>query len=327
MSRKATAATTTAAADTERRLREGVARLLGRATDSRALDAAALAGRVGGVLEKYLLRRQPEASVAEIDNFLDALRADDLCLVVACERGDDAAWADLMEGFRATVLSAARGASANGDAAAELAESVWADLYGLRARADGSVSGKLAYYSGCGSLGGWLRAVVGQLAVDRHRKTARLVQTEETMDFDRLAREPHEETDNFTVAAAPDPERALAGRETAAALERALQHALAGLDAEDRLLIKLYYFDDLRLREAGAVLGVHEATASRRLTRLHTDVRKRVEAFLIAYHGWTKQETTRTLAEAASHLDTDLRRMLVGAEKPLVSERREELYE
>lgn len=307
-------------------MREGITRLLGRAVEARSLDTDALLPRVGGVLEKYLLRHQPEASAAEINSFLDALRADDLCLVVACERGDDAAWSDLMEQFRATVLSAARSASANEDAAEELAQSVWADLYGLRARADGSVSGKLAYYSGCGSLGGWLRAVVGQLAVDRHRKTARLVQTEETADFDRLSRDQHEETDHFTVSASPDPERALAHQQTAAALERALAHTLARLDAEDRLLIKLYYFDDLRLREAGAVLGVHEATASRRLTRLHGEVRKRVEAFLISEHGWTKQEAARTLAEAATHLDTDLRRMLAGAETS-ASEQREELYE
>ena len=314
-------------ATTERLLREGTARLLGRAAETRALDVEALLARVSGVLEKYLLRHRPDASAAEIAGFLDSLRADDLCLVVACERGDEAAWSDLMEGFRATVLSAARGASAGEDAAEELAQSVWADLYGLRARADGSASGKLAYYSGCGSLGGWLRAVVGQLAVDRHRKSARLVQTEEATDFDRLAQEPHEETDHFTVAAAPDPESALAGRETAAALEDSLARALAGLDAEDRLLIKLYYFDGLRLREAGAMLGVHEATASRRLTRLHTEVRKRVEASLVAEHGWTKQEAARTLAEAATHLDTDLKRMLTGTEAPAASERREELYE
>ncbi|HEX8459695.1 MAG TPA: sigma-70 family RNA polymerase sigma factor [Pyrinomonadaceae bacterium] len=321
MSRKATA-------NTERLLREGTARLLGRAADARSLDAGALAPRVGGILEKYLLRHRPDAAEAEVAAFLDSLRADDLCLVVACERGDERAWSDLMEGFRATVLSAARGASPNEDAAEELAQSVWADLYGLRARADGSASGKLAYYSGCGSLGGWLRAVVGQLAVDRHRKSARLVQTEEATDFDRLAQEPHEETDNFTVSAAPDPERALAGREVADALERALAGALSGLDAEDRLLIKLYYFDDLRLREAGAVLGVHEATASRRLTRLHTEVRKRVEASLVTEQGWTKQEATRTLAEAAVHLDRDLSRMLAGADVPATqSERREELYE
>jgi RNA polymerase sigma-70 factor (ECF subfamily) len=322
MSRKATATATT-----ERLLREGAARLLARAAEARSLDAAALVPRLGGVLEKYLLRHRPEASAGEIESFLDGLRADDLCLVVACERGDDAAWSDLMGQFRATVLSAARGASANEDAAEELAQSVWADLYGLRARADGSAAGKLAYYSGCGSLGGWLRAVVGQLAVDRHRKSARLVQTEEATDFDRLTQEQHAEIDHFTVAASPDPERALAGRETADAVAGALADALAGLDAEDRLLIKLYYFDDLRLREAGAVLGVHEATASRRLTRLHTEVRKRVEAFLVGRCGWTKQEAARALADAATHLDTDVRRMLAGADNPAASEQREELYE
>jgi len=320
MSRKATV-------NTEQLLREGTARLLARATPgARAPGAAMLVPRVRDVLEKYLLRRQPEASVEEIDKFLNALRADDLCLVVACEQGDEAAWGELMEQFRATVLSAARSASASEDAAEELAQSVWADLYGLRRRADGSVSGKLAYYSGCGSLGGWLRAVVAQLAVDRHRKSARLMQTEEATDFDRLAREQKEEGDRFTVAAAPDPERAFAGRETAEALQRALADSLAALETQDRLLIKLYYFDDLRLREAGAALGVHEATASRRLTRLHGELRKRVEAFLIGVCGWTKEETARTLSEAAMHLDTDLRYLLAKTETA-PGERREELYE
>jgi hypothetical protein len=48
---------------------------------------------------------------------------------------------------------------------------------------------------------------------------------------------------------------------------------------------------------------------------------------LIAEHGWTKQETALTLADAASHLDTDLRRMLAGAERTQAIERRQELYE
>jgi RNA polymerase sigma-70 factor len=323
MSRKATAAIAT----TEQLLREGTARLLGRAVEARALDTAALLPRVGGVLEKYLLRHQPEASAAEINNFLDALRADDLCLVVACERGDDAAWSDLMEQFRSTVLSAARTASANEDAAEELAQSVWADLYGLRARADGSASGKLAYYSGCGSLGGWLRAVVGQLAVDRHRKSARLVQTEEDADFDRLA-QAHEApagSDGFQPHAAPDPEQALARAEAVGALHGALARVLGALTDEDRLLVKLYYFDGLRLREAGAVLGVHEATASRRLTRIHAEMRARTVAALRADFGWTEAEVSRSLSDAAEHLDADLGRLFAVETAP--AERREELYE
>jgi Sigma-70, region 4 len=108
-------------------------------------------------------------------------------------------------------------------------------------------------------------------------------------------------------------------------LRRALAQALNELAAEDRLLLKLYYFDELRLREAGALLGVHEATASRRLARLHREVRQRVEARLGAEHGWTKQETARALAEGATQLDTDLRTLLVA--ETGVGPEREELRE
>src|SRR5918997_1210162 len=318
-----------AAPNVEQVLRAGALRLLARAADARSLDADALGARLRAVTGKYLLRDEPNATAEKIDKFLDALRADDLCLVVACERGDERAWDDLISGFRATVLSAARSASPNEDAAEELAQSVWAELYGLRERAGGGAAGKLAYYSGCGSLGGWLRAVVGQLAVDRHRKSARLVQTEEDADFDRLA-QAHEAAgahagDGFQPHAAPDPEQSLARAEAVRALHGALARVLGALADEDRLLVKLYYFDGLRLREAGAVLGVHEATASRRLTRIHTEVRDRVASALAKDYGWTPQEIARSLAEAARDLDADLGRLLTpgGAS----AERREELYE
>jgi RNA polymerase sigma-70 factor (ECF subfamily) len=313
------------ATEIEQLVRAGAARLVARATDAYALSVEQLALRVQSVVEKYLLRDQPLAAPPVVNQFLDALRADDLCLVAACERGDERAWHALMEQYRATVLSAARAHSASEDAAEELAQSVWAELYGLRARADGRPAGKLAYYSGCGSLGGWLRAVVGQLAVDRHRKTARLVQTEEAADFDRLAREDEPAADGFKPVALPDPESAFARAEVADVLQRALARALTELAPEDRLLIKLYYFDDLRLREAGALLGVHEATASRRLTRLHRDVRQRVEALLVSEHGWTKSEAARALSEGATQLDTDLRPLLVA--ETGVGEQHEELRE
>lgn len=302
-------------ANMEQILRDETARLLARATDTYKLDVNVLIPRVRATLEKYLLRDQPAAPLPEIKQFFDSLKADELCLAVACERGDEAAWNDLIERYRATVLSAARSASASEAEAEELAQSVWAELYGLRANADGRPSGKLAYYSGCGSLGGWLRAVVAQLAVDRHRKVARLVQTEEDADLDYLSREHGHSEDAFKVTASPDPERVFASREIAQALHAALERVIGELAAEDRLLIKLYYFDNLRLREAGAVLGVHEATASRRLSRLHSEVRKRVENILIADHGWTTQEMTRALTEAAAHLEIDLRRVLAEQEQ------------
>ena len=91
--------------------------------------------------------------------------------------------------------------------------------------------------------------------------------------------------------------------------------------------MRLYYFDGLKLKEAGAVLGVHEATASRRLTRVHAEVRRRVEALLTGERRWKREEVARALADAAhSHTDADLRAMLAPERAPAV-EKREELYE
>lgn len=289
---------------------EGAGRLLARASDSRLLTRDSLAPRISAALEKYLLRHDSNTPRAEIVKFIDEMQADDLCLIIACERGDESAWTDLVERFTATVRSAARSASANEDAAEELAQSIWAELYGLRTRQDGLPASKLAYYSGRGSLAGWLRAVVAQLAVDIFRKQSRLVQTEEESDLDRLARDTQVTAGQPVLAGIPNPEESMSNRFAQADMQQALSKSVQELSAEDRLLVKLYYFDNLRLREAGAVLGVHEATASRRLTRIQADLRKRVTRILIDERGWTQSETDRSFAELAQNLDTDLEAIL-----------------
>ena len=285
-------------------------RLIARADESRSLDALALVPRIKAAVEKYLLKDDANASAKAIDEFCDGLQADDLCIIVACERGDETAWTDLVARFTSTVRSAARSASSNEDAAEDLAQSIWAELYGLRVRSDGKPSSKLAYYSGRGSLAGWLRAVVAQLAVDQHRKQSRLVQTEEDSDLDRLANDL-DDADQMVSVGTVNPENALSEKFAGAEMHKALERSFKELSDEDRLLVKLYYFDGLRLREAGAVLGVHEATASRRLTRIHSDLRHHVERILIGEKGWTKSETDRSFAEIAVHLDGDLEGLVV----------------
>ena len=287
-------------------LNEGAGRLLARASDNRSLSREFLLPRISAAVQKYLLKDEPETPHSEIAKFVDEMQADDLCLIMACERGDENAWNDLVERFKPTVRSAARSASANEDAAEDLAQSIWAELYGLRVRKDGMPASKLAYYSGRGSLAGWLRAVVAQLAVDTFRKQSRLVQTEEDTEFDRLARDAQDGQGQTFVAGIPTPEESISNSFAQADMQQALGKAIQELGAEDRLLVKLYYFDNLRLREAGAVLGVHEATASRRLTRIQTDLRKRVTKILIDERGWTQAETERSFAEVAQFLETDL---------------------
>jgi RNA polymerase sigma-70 factor (ECF subfamily) len=240
------------------------------------------------------------------------LQADDLCLIVACEQGNQKAWSDLVERFSVTVRSAARSASSNEDQAEDLAQSIWAELHGLRVRDDGKPAGKLAYYSGRGSLAGWLRAVVAQLAVDQHRKQSRLVQTEEDSDFDRIIQHGQDEQTWSGHGGSVNPEVEISKKLAGAQLQKALAKAIGDLSAEDRLLVKLYYFDGLRLREAGAVLGVHEATASRRVTRIHGELRQQVEKVLVEEEGWTKPETERAFAEVAVHLEGDIEPLLAA---------------
>ncbi len=289
----------------------GARRALARATNSRAVGPEFLAARLRTSADKYVFKHDASANADAINLFLDGLHADDLCLVIACERGDESAWSELFEGFGATVRSAARAASSSEAMADDLAQSIWAELHGLKSREDGKPGGKLTYYSGVGSLGGWLRAVVGQLAIDQHRRQTKLVQAEEDSDLDRMALDDGERNGEHAFHAASTPEDLLSSSLASADVEKALGRALAEMADEDRLLMKLYYFDGLRLREAGAVLGVHEATASRRLTRIHTEVRQKVESILMKEHGWTKAEAARSLSEVASHLQTDVEPMLI----------------
>ena len=270
-----------------------------------------MAPRIVSAIQKYLLRDEPSTPVKEINAFIDSIQADDLCLIIACEGGNESAWSELVERFSSTVRSAARSASANEDAAEDLAQSIWAELYGLRIGKDGKPSSKLAYYSGRGSLAGWLRAVVAQLAVDTYRRQSRLVQTEEDADLDRLANElPKLHPEAVIASSLQNPEQVISNRFAESEMQKALSRAITELSAEDRLLVKLYYFDNLRLREAGSILGVHEATASRRLTRIHSDLRNRVSQILIEERGWTKAETERSFTEVAQYLDSDLERLV-----------------
>lgn len=290
---------------------EAMARLISRAENSRGLAAADLRARIDLALEKYLFRADAEATGADVKNFVDEIRADDLCLIVACERADEAAWVDLVRNFDATVKSAARKYAKNAEDAEDLAGSIWAELYGLKKDADGKLKTKLSYYSGRGSLGGWLRAVTNQLAVDQFRKESKFVQIEEPREFENLANESSENSDNVKVVHGSDnPEENFSRQQTEKDVSDALKSAIATLDAEDRLILKLYYFDDLKLKDIGATLGFHEATASRKLVRIQTEIRKSVEKNLQTKHGWQQDEVKRHLADAASKLGMNFEKLL-----------------
>ena len=289
---------------------ECISRLLSRAENPRGLKSKDLHGRIVSAVEKYVFKDDEKAGHAEIIEFIDSLRADDLCLIIACEKGDENAWGDIVLNFDSSVKSAAYKFAKNKEDAEDLAGSIWAELHGLKTDDEGKTKGKLAYYSGKGSLAGWLRAVTNQLAIDQFRKMKRLVQTEDDREFENLAQDSAEKSDSKTVVSASEnPEEIFSEHEAQKDILESIHGSIAGLADEDRLLIKLYYFDDLKLKDIAGTFGYHEATASRKLVRVQKAIRKGVEKELKAKHGWNDQEVKKYLSESAEKIGVSLEKL------------------
>jgi len=72
---------------------------------------------------------------------------------------------------------------------------------------------------------------------------------------------------------APDPDRA----RYVALMKPALECAIAGLTARDRLRLTCYYVQELTLAETGRLMKESEATSSRQLARTRLAIRRDVE--------------------------------------------------
>ena len=81
--------------------------------------------------------------------------------------------------------------------------------------------------------------------------------------------------DTIEDTAAPDPQGALSQTE----MREAIADAIARLPEREKLVVTLYYYEELTLREIGEVLGVTES----RVSQLHTKAVLRLKARLSGY--------------------------------------------
>jgi RNA polymerase sigma-70 factor (ECF subfamily) len=240
------------------------------------------------VADKYL----PTAGAREKLDFWRDLKLEELALARACAAGHDAAWSAFLTRFREKMYDIARGITKEDSSARDLADSLYADLYGTSER-DGRRVSRLNFYMGRGSLEGWLRTVVAQEFVNRYRKTKRLVSLEEQA----------EEGVQFS-AADPGPTAPVDGR-----LAAALDEALGRLEGQDRLVLASYYLDNRTLTEIGRMIGVHESTISRRLERLLKGLRKQVMAGLVQ-RGMNRSQAEEALEADVRYLQIDISKKL-----------------
>src|SRR5262249_9995025 len=96
------------------------------------------AERLAAILARANNSSQPKGVNAEdsISNCISNLKADELCLAIACEKGDEAAWRAFDSEYRHTMQGAARALTKDEAEAEDLIQFVFGELYGVRLDGD-----------------------------------------------------------------------------------------------------------------------------------------------------------------------------------------------
>jgi len=240
-----------------------------------------------GLAAGVIASRQQQAS------FFHGLRLADLVLARACASGHPGAWEHFLAVYRQPLTRAAMAITGSETLGRDLADQLYAELYGLTTR-DGVRRSPLDSYRGRGSLIGWLRTTLAQRHVDHHRRTRRELPLDDPAD----GYEPQ--------AAVPEPDNPPA---ELLLLGKAIEEAFRQLDAEERFLLAAYYLDERTLLEIAPLLRVHEATISRKLHRVTGGLRKQIVRNLQAL-GLSKPAAQEALGADPRDLNLNLKKIL-----------------
>ncbi len=199
------------------------------------IDVAGLAEMLTEVLRQRgalpLIPTQGMSGAPSAEEALRTLHLEELVLTRACMAGHNGAWELFLTRYRVLLFDAAHAIAHDESTARVLADSLYAELYGLSVRGEVRAS-KLRYYLGRGSLGGWLRTVVAQEYVNQYRRTRRETSLDAELEQGR----------QFAAETAETP-----------ASDTRVDHAtaaeLASLGSEERFLLASYFLDRRTLAE------------------------------------------------------------------------------
>ena len=252
------------------------------------VPADVLANALERSAEKAFAGRSP--SDAELERYFDKLHLADLALACGCAIGGEEAWDHFVREFRPGMYRAADAIDASGGAR-EIAEALYAELFGLK-ELDGKRQSVFRYFHGRSSLATWLRSLIAQRHVDRHRETRRLEPLPEDSSPASIPLQSKVE----------HPSRA----RFVAVMHAVLSTVIGALAPRDRLRLACYYAQEMTLAQIGRLTGEHEATVSRQLARTRRSIREEVERRLECEHRFSAAEMDEcfeSLVDDAGQLD------------------------
>lgn len=219
---------------------------------ARALLEAGRAAWPGLALEPSAFTQHLERhleNATDREAALGRIRPDDLYLACACARGDGAAISCFERHFAKVIDRALSRFARTDDRKAELRQLLRERLF---VAAPGGEP-RIASYTGQGFLENWLRVAAMRAFVNAER--GKKVQS--SSDDETLA----------ALAGAGDVELDFLKVHYRSAFRAAFARTVEALDASDRLVLRLSVLKNLSCDDLALTLGVHRATAARRVAR------------------------------------------------------------
>ena len=220
----------------------------------------------------------------------DALHAEDLYLAVACARGVEGA----IEAFEQHCLGAGALAAAvrRIDGAPAFLDEV---RQAVREKLFVPPPGRIAAYTGRGSLLAWTRVVATRTALDlrpRHAESALAIESER--------------------AAGHDEELRFLQQKYGRQFEEALAAAFAKLDDEQANLLRLQIVDGLQTHQLAALFRVDRSTIKRRLAECREGLLGQTRAALREKLGISEESFESLARVLTSQLHLSVARILKG---------------
>jgi RNA polymerase sigma-70 factor (ECF subfamily) len=248
-----------------------------------------------GFDERELVRAMAERARGDA-SYLDKCQAGNFAIAIAAARGSADAIAMLERDHRATLSFTCRRFAGAGHTTEDLMQILREKLF----VADGGNAPKIADYDGRGSLATWLRVTAVRLFIDLTRRKDR-------------AREAALADDAPDVIAPADLSLDAIKAEYREAVADALLEAATRLEAGDRHILRQHLVAGLSIDQLGAALGVHRATAARRIARARELLATTTRDLLAERLALGPDELGEVYGLVISKLDVSIARLLASS--------------
>lgn len=234
------------------------------------------------------------APTTDLAGYLGRCRAGDLAVAVGAGRGSEAAIAELERAHRTTIDATCRRFAGPGQTADDLKQILRTKLF----VAEPGQLPKIMDYAGQGFLDNWLRVTAVRVFLDLAKRK------------DRVREAPAEDDDVLALPQPGDLALDVVKAEYRTAVAAAMHEGAQRLEPGDRHLLRQHFVAGLSIDQLGAVLGIHRATAARRIARAREQLVAETRRQLALRLKLEEHELEDVIGLVMSRLDVSIGKLL-----------------